>query len=200
MNILAVSYPDAFELIKNLSGIFEYAFLFLRWFLMALSVLFTVYAIMNLYALTTSSNGQPNKMFPSRSQPTIGSAWMQLVLAGLLMVTAMTLLPLATSMSAITGEATINYYSVGSYSAPNNDMIESIGQLLNRAFAFLGLLAVFRGFMTWWKITNGESDHKFGRVIGFFFFGLLCFNIEFVNALISNTIGFDIIGFLISRN
>lgn len=116
------------------------------------------------------------------------------------MVTAMTLLPLATSMSAITGEATINYYSVGSYGAPNNDMIESIGQLLNRAFAFLGLLAVFRGFMTWWKITNGESDHKFGRVIGFFFFGLLCFNIEFVNALISNTIGFDIIGFLISKN
>lgn len=200
MTILAVSYPDAFVLIKNLSGVFEYAFLFLRWFLMVLAVMFTVYAIMNLYALTTSANGQPNKMFPSRSQPTIGSAWVQLVLAGLLMVTAITLLPLATSMSAITGEATINYYSVGSYDAPTDDMTKSIGQLLNRAFAFLGLLAIFRGFMTWWKITNGESDHKFGRVIGFFFFGILCFNIEFLNALVANTIGFDTIGFLLSKN
>lgn len=200
MTILAVSYPDAFVLIKNLSGIFEYGFLFLRWFLMILSVMFTVYAIMNLYALSTSSTGQPNKMFPSRSQPTISSAWMQLVLAGLLMVTATTLLPLATSMSAISGDATISYYSVGSYDATGSDMTKSIGQLLQRAFAFLGLLATFRGFMTWWKITNGESDHKFGRVIGFFFFGLLCFNITFVNALVANTIGFDTIGFLLSKN
>ena len=200
MTIIAASFPDALEMIKNLSGAMEYAFSFLRWFLMALSVVYAAYAIYNLYSITSSTTGQLNKMFPSRAQPTIASAWMQLVLAGLLLITAMTLLPIATSMSAITGKATISYYSIGSYDATTDDLQTAVGQLLNRAFIFLGLLAVFRGFITWWKITNGESEHKAGRVIGFFFFGLLCFNIEFVNALVANTIGFDIFGFLISTN
>lgn len=200
MTIIAASFPDALEMIKNLSGAMEYAFFFLRWFLMALSVMYGVYSIMNLYAITSSTTGQPNKMFPSRSQPTVASAWMQLVLAGLLLLTAMTLLPIATSMSAISGDATISYYSIGSYDAETDDLQSAVGELLNRAFTFLGLLAVFRGFVTWWKITNGESEHKVGRVIGFFFFGLLCFNIEFVNALVANTIGFDIFGFLLSTN
>lgn len=200
MTIIAVTFPDALVMIKNLSGAMEFAFFFLRWFLMGLSVVYGVYAILNLYAITSSTTGQPNKMFPSRAQPTVTSAWVQLVLAGLLLLTAMTLLPIATSMSAISGDATISYYSIGSYNEGTDSLQTAVSELLQRAFVFLGLLAVFRGFATWWKITNGESDHKFGRVIGFFFFGLLCFNIEFVNALVSNTIGFDIFGFLLSSN
>ena len=200
MTIIAAGFPDALVMIKNLSGAMEYAFFFLRWFLMGLSVIYGVYAIANLYAITTSSTGQPNKMFPSRAQPTIMSAWVQLVLAGLLLLTAMTLLPLATSMSALSGKATISYYSIGSYTAETESLQTAVSELLQRAFVFIGLLATFRAFATWWKITNGETEHKIGRVFGFLFFGLLCFNIEFVNALVSNTIGFDIFGFLLTAN
>lgn len=200
MTIFAVGYPDALEMIKNLSGAMEYGFFFLRYLLMALAVMYMVYAISNLYSITSSPAGQPNKMFPSRSQPTAGSAWVQLVVAGLLMLTATTLLPIASSMSVITGEATISYYSVGSYDTADNDITTAVSQLLNRAFVFIGLLAFYRGFATWWKITNGESEHKFGRVLGFFFFGVLCFNITFVNAIVANTIGFDLFGFLLNTN
>lgn len=200
MTIFAATYPDALVMIENLSGAMEYAFFFLRYLLMALAATYMVYAIFNLYSLTSAPTGQPNKMFPSRSQPTVGSAWMQLVLAGLIMLTATTLLPIASSMSVITGEATISYYSVGSYESQGSDITSAVSQLLNRAFVFIGLLAFYRGFATWWKITNGESEHKIGRVFGFFFFGVLCFNITFVNALIANTIGFDLLGFLLNTN
>lgn len=196
MSIFAASYPDALVMIKNLSGAFEYAFSFLRYFLMVMAVLYMAWSIMNLYSITSSTNGQMQKIFPSRAQPTIGSAWVQFVMAGLLMLTAMTLLPIATSSSVITGDSTISYYSVGSYSADTDDLSTAVKELIGRIFVFLGMLAFWRGFATWWKITNGESEHKFGRVIGFFFFGLLCFNIEFVHALVSNTLGFDLFGFL----
>lgn len=198
--MLAASYPDALVMIKNISGAFEYAFFFLRYFLMALSVMYMIYAIGNLYSITSAPMGQISKMFPSRAQPTATSAWVQFVLAGLLMLTAMTLLPIASSMSVLSGKSTITYYSIGSYTEATDDLTTAVSELLQRAFTFLGLLAFFRGFVTWWKITNGESEHKFGRVIGFFFFGLLCFNIEFVNALVANTIGFDTIGFLFKTN
>lgn len=197
MSILAVSYPDALVMVKNLSGMFEYLFVFLRYFLMVMAFLYMGWSIMNLYSITSSTNGQMQKMFPSRAQPTVGSAWVQFIVAGLLMVTAMTLLPIATSMSAITGESTISYYSIGSYDTGTDDFQTAVKELLQRAFVFLGLLAFWRGFATWWKITNGETEHKFGRVIGFFFFGVLCFNVEFVNALAANTIGFDVLGFLL---
>lgn len=200
MTIFAATYPDALVMIQNISGAMEYAFLLLRYLLMALAVLYMVYAIGNLYSITSAPTGQPNKLFPSRSQPTIGSAWVQLVLAGLVMLTATTLLPIASSMSVLTGEATISYYSVGSYDTSGTDITTAVSQLLNRAFVFIGLLAFYRGFVTWWKITNGESEHKMGRVFGFFFFGILCFNITFVNALVANTIGFDLLGFLLNTN
>lgn len=198
--IIAASFPDALEMIKNLSSVFEYAFLFLRWVLMIMSVLYMAFAILNLYSLTASPTGQVQKMFPSRAQPTIGSAWIQFVVAGLLMLTAMTLLPIATTSSFLSGESSVQYYSVGSYDAGADNLQTAIQNLLSRAFTFVGLLAVWRGFATWWKITNGESEHKFGRVLGFFFFGMLCFNIEFVNALVANSIGFDIFGFLFKTN
>lgn len=200
MTIFAATYPDALVMIEGIAGALEYGFFFLRYFLMVIAVIYMVYAIGNLYSITSSPVGQPNKLFPSRAQPTVGSAWVQLVVAGLLMLTATTLLPIASSMSVLTGEATISYYSVGSYAATDNDITSAVSQLLNRAFVFIGLLAFFRGFVTWWKITNGESEHKFGRVLGFFFFGVLCFNITFVNALIANTIGFDLFGFLLNTN
>lgn len=165
-----------------------------------MAFLYMGWSIMNLYSITSSTNGQMQKMFPSRAQPTVGSAWVQFIIAGLLMVTAMTLLPIATSMSAITGESTISYYSIGSYDTGTDDFQTAVKELLQRAFVFLGLLAFWRGFATWWKITNGETEHKFGRVIGFFFFGILCFNVEFVNALVSNTIGFDVLSFLLKTN
>lgn len=196
MSIIAASFPDALVMIKNLSSIFEYAFLFLRWLLMVMSVLYTAFAILNLYSLTSSPSGQMQKMFPSRAQPTIGSAWMQFVVAGILMLTAMTLLPIATSTSVLSGDSTVQYYSIGSYNTDTTNLQTAVQDLLARSFAFVGLLAFWRGFSTWWKITNGESEHKFGRVIGFFFFGVLCFNIEFVNALVANSIGFDLFGFL----
>lgn len=200
MTIFAAGFPDALVMINNLSSAMEYGFLFLRYFLMALAVIYMIFAIGNLYSITSSATGQPNKMFPSRSQPTVGSAWVQLVVAGLIMVTATTLLPIASSMSVLTGEATISYYSVGSLDTTGNDLQEAVMALLNRAFVFIGLLAFYRGFATWWKITNGESEHKLGRVFGFFFFGLLCFNITFVNAIVANTIGFDLFGFLLKTN
>ena len=200
MTILAATYPDALVMINNVSEAMEYGFFFLRYFLMFLAVMYMAYAILNLYSITSSSTGQPNKMFPSRSQPTVGSAWVQLVVAGMLMLTATTLLPIASSMSVLTGDATISYYSVGSLDTTGNDLQEAVMSLLNRAFVFIGLLAFYRGFVTWWKITNGESEHKMGRVFGFFFFGVLCFNITFVNAIVANTIGFDLFGFLLKTN
>jgi hypothetical protein len=200
MTIFAAGFPDALVMINNLSSAMEHGFSFLRYFLMVLAVMYMAFAIGNLYSITSSATGQPNKMFPSRSQPTVGSAWMQLVLAGLVMVTATTLLPIASSMSVITGDATISYYSVGSLDTTGNDLQKAVMALLKRAFVFIGLLAFYRGFATWWKITNGESEHKIGRVFGFFFFGLLCFNVTFVNAIVANTIGFDLFGFLLKTN
>ena len=196
--VFAVDFPDALVMIRNLSGAFEYLFLMLRYMLMVFSILWAAYSILNMYALSTSANGQMNRLMPSRYQTTMAGAWMQLVVASLTMLVAMTFLPLATGMSAITGEATITYYSVGSYTANTDNLTLAVTEFLERAFALIGLIAFARGAITWYKISNGEYDHKFTRVLGYFFFSLLCFNISFVNALIANTIGFDLLGFILN--
>ena len=103
-------------------------------------------------------------------------------------------------MSFITGTPEITAYSIGSYNKSQSDITLAISALVHRGLAFIGLLAFYRGFVTWYRILEGASDKRFGRVIGFFFFGLICFAIDWVNALIASIIGFDIFKLLTGAN
>lgn len=192
MLLLQVNQPDAFVMISNISEALEYFFSWLRYFIIVVAFVWAFYALANVYAVSTGTPGQPNKFFPTKSQPTLFGAWMQLVIAGLALLTALTLLPLASSMSFITGTSEITAYSIGSYDKNQTDLTVAISALVHRGFAFIGLLAWFRGFVTWQRIAEGASDQRMGRVFGFFFFGLCCFAIDWINAFLSNIIGFDI--------
>ena len=196
----APNSPDALVMISNIAEAFEYFFAWLRYFLIALAFVWAFYSLANVYAVTTGSQGQPNKFFASKSQPTIGGAWAQFALSGLILLSAWTLIPLATSMSFITGTPEITAYSIGSYNKAQSDITLAISALVHRGLAFIGLLAVYRGFVTWYRILEGASDKRFGRVIGFFFFGMCCFAIDWVNALIASIIGFDIFKLLTGAN
>lgn len=189
---MAKNSPDALVMIENISEALEYFFTWLRYLIIIVSFIWAFYALINVYAVTTGNQGQPNKFFASRSQPTIGGAWGQLALAGLTLLSAWTLLPLASSMEFITGTPEITMYSIGSYNKGQTDVTAAISALIHRGMAFIGLLAFYRGFVTWNRLLEGTSDHRFGRVIGYFFFGLCCFGIDWINALISNIIGFDL--------
>lgn len=198
--VIAASAPDALQMIKNLSGALEYIFSFLRLFMIVAAFLWMFISLLNVYAVTSSNGGQAMKMLPSNAQPTHAGAWMQFIVSGLTLLTAWTLLPLATGMDFITGTPELTTYSIGSYDSNTNDLTEAVKQLVHRGLAFVGLLAWYRGFALWFNIGHGKSQHGLGRVAGYFFFGLACFSMDFINAVLANTLGFDIFGFLLGKN
>lgn len=193
--IIAASAPDALQMIKNISGALEYIFSFLRLFMIVAAFIWMFISLLNVYAVTSSNGGQAMKMLPSSAQPTHAGAWMQFVVSGLTLLAAWTLLPLATGMEFITGTPEITVYSIGSYSADGKDMMQAVKQLVDRGLAFVGLLAFYRGLALWFNIGHGKSQQGFGRVAGYFIFGLCCFSMDFINALLANTLGFDLFGF-----
>lgn len=198
--IIAASAPDALQMIKNLSGALEYLFSFLRLFMIVAAFVWMFLSLINVYAVTSSNGGQAMKMLPSSAQPTHAGAWMQFVVSGLTLLAAWTLLPLATGMEFITGTPELTMYSIGSYDAGSKDMTLAVKQLVQRGLAFVGLLAFYRGLALWFNIGQGKSQHGFGRVVGYFFFGLCCFSMDFINALIANTLGFDFFSFILGKN
>lgn len=102
----AVDKPDIFVLMTNLSSAFSWFTLFIRWFLIATSLVWMVFAFANLWSVSTANGGQPNKFFPTRSQPTMAGAWMQMLIAGLTFILAYKMLPASVIHSLVTGEDT----------------------------------------------------------------------------------------------
>lgn len=187
--------PNAFLILYNVVASLGYLFVFLRYFIMAVAVVWTIIALLNIWGLTTAhSNGQMNKLFPSQAQPTMASAWFQLFIAGALFVLALNLLP-ATLFSAILTGSTdaVQNYSVGSYNPdPTASQIQSLTKgLIQSLMALIGLLAFYRGFVTWWQISQGTSNQGMSRVLGFFVFGALAFNFFWVNDLLANITGMN---------
>lgn len=178
----------------------EYAFSFLRLFLIVLAFIWMFVSLLNVYAVTSSSGSNAMKMLPSKQQPTHVGAWTQFVISGLLLLSAWTLLPLASGMSFINGTPELTTYSIGSYDNNTTDLTAAVKQLLDRALVFIGMLAVFRGISVWYNISAGKSQQSLGRVFGYILFGLACFSMDFINAVIANTLGFDLFGFLFARS
>lgn len=194
----AVDKPDIFVLMTNLSSAFSWFTLFIRWFLIATSLVWMVFAFANLWAVSTANGGQPNKFFPTRSQPTMAGAWMQMLIAGLTFILAYKMLPASVIHSLVTGEDTgVQIYSIGSYDTSNIQAEESraiIRDLFNTVMQFIGWLAYYRGFSTWYHMSQGTTEHRASRIFGYFFFGTLCMSIDWVNSLVANTMGFDLFG------
>lgn len=200
LGILAANAPDALVMIRNIAGAMEYFFSFLRLFMIVAAFVWMFMSLMNLYAVTSSNGGQVAKMLPSNSQPTHMGAWLQFGTSGIVLLTAWTLLPLASGMDLITGTPEITAYSIGSYSKEGSDITKAVKELIDRSLAFVGLLAVYRGFALMYNIGNGKSQHGFGRVAGYFLFGLACFSMDFINAVVASVLGFNLFGFLLGVN
>lgn len=195
--------PDVILALYNITSALGYFFVFFRYLIMGIGLIWTILALLNIWGLTTAEgNGQMNKLFPSKSQPTMASAWMQLLIAGCLFILAVNLLP-ATLFSAILTGSTdaVQTYTVGSYvQNPNADQLQGMAKgLVKSVFSLMGLMAFFRGFLTWWQISQGTSDRTASNVLLYFFFGALLFNIEWVNALIVSIIGYNIFGFFVGK-
>lgn len=195
----AVDKPDIFVLMTNLASAFSWFTLFLRWFLIAASLVWMVFSFANLWAVSTANGGQPNKFFPTKSQPTMAGAWMQMLIAGLTFIMAYKMVPLSVMNSLITGEASgVQIYSIGTYdlsSVSDTDARAIIQDLFKTVMQFIGWLAYYRGFSTWYHMSQGTTEHRPSRIIGYFFFGTLCLSVDWVDSLISNTLGFDLFGF-----
>lgn len=199
--LAAVDKPDIFVLLTNLASAFSYLTLFLRYFLIALALLWMIFAFANLWSVSTANGGAPNKFFPSKSQPTAAGAWMQMFVSGLLFIMAYKMLPASILSSVITGDVIgVEIYSMGTYDTSaldGEDARDIIVDVLRSVMQFIGWLAYYRGFSTWYHMSQGTTDERVGRVFGYFIFGTLCMSIEWVNSLIANTIGFDLFGFFV---
>lgn len=191
--------PDGFTIIYNLTSMFSYFVIFFRYFIIIMSVLWTIYAILNLWSVANAQGGQPSKFLPTKSQPTAAGAWIQLFIAGITLSLAVSLAPAAIFSSFLTGSSEYaNIYTVKPYVAPTNQstMQALFHNFIITVMQFMGLLAWFRGLSIWWNISQGTSDKTVGKVIGYFIFGTACFAIEWVNRLLANSIGFDFISIL----
>lgn len=196
--LAAVDKPDIFVLMTNLATAFSYLTLFIRYFLIGASLLWMIFAFFNLWSVSTANNGQPNKFFPSKSQPTSAGAWMQMFVAGLTFIMAYKMLPAAIFSSLILGDVIgVEIYAVGTYDVNNLDAESTrsiIRDLIRTVMQFVGWLSYYRGLSAWYHIGQGTTEDKPSRVVGYFIFGTLCMAIEWVNSLLANTIGFDIFG------
>lgn len=201
--LAVVDKPDVYVMLNNVASTFSYLTLYLRYFLIILSLFWMVFALFNLWSVSVAGGGQPNKLLPSKAQPTMAGAWMQAIVAGLLFIMAYKMLPAALMSSLITGDVIgVEIYSVGTY-APgtvDNAAIRSLIQdVIGTLMQFIGWLAYFRGFNIWYQMGQGTTEHRASRVIGYFFFGSLCMAFMWVNSLIANTLGFDLFGFFMQN-
>lgn len=194
MYVLA-QIPDGFQIVYNLTVAFSYFIRFLRYFIIVVSLLWTVFAILNLYSVASAQNGQPSKFLPTRSQPTAGGAWLQLVIAGMTFIFAKEFIPASVMSALLTGTSDyVELYSVPeAFTEPqtSEQTFALVRGLVHSALQFMGILAWFRGYLIWYNIAQGTSDKTAGKVLGYFVFGTACFAMEWINELLSNTIGFD---------
>lgn len=193
--LLLSGTPDGFKIIYNLSIATAYFIVFLRYTMLVVSIIWVVYAILNLYAVASAQNGQPSKFLATKSQPTATGAWIQLAIAGMLFILSKQLVPAAVFAQLLTGSA--DYvdiqYSVGGYVAPTTgqETYKLIKGFIRLFMQFIGLMAWFRGYIIWYNIAQGTSDARGSKVIGYFIFGTLCFCMPWFNDLLVNTLGFD---------
>lgn len=179
-----------------------------RWAVAAIAILWAISALMNMYAISSATGGQPNKMFASRSQPSMGSAFFQLILAALLFSTAYDLTPMVVTSTMVEGanpsiQGYNNYaeYSSslfqydGSEAPPLDQSREIIKSFILMFMRVVGFMSVVRGFKILYDISDGSSQKTNGQALGFIFFGTLAFNFWWTYSLIANTLGFDVLSF-----
>lgn len=186
---------DMFVTLYNFAATLGYFFIFLRYFILAVSVVWVFLAILNLWSLSSAAaNGQLQKLFPTRAEPTTTSAWFQVFLAGATFILGLEMLPASMLSAILTGSTeAVQVYTVGSYTPGNhNDQFTTYTKaIVFGFFALIALFAYFRAFKTLWDLSNGTSRKTLSHVIGYFFFGTLCFKLDWLNALIVSIIGFD---------
>ncbi len=212
-NVLASSIPlaaslsaDPIQMIYNLGRAAFFILEVARWGIAALAILWALSALMNMYAVSSSTSGQPNKMFASRSQPTMGSAVVQLVLAALLFSTAYDLTPMVITSTMVEGaNPSIQGYNDyaeyqnslfqydGAAAIPTNQAGEVIKSFILMLMRVVGFIAVCRGFKILYDVSNGMSQKTNGAGFAFVFFGTLAFNFWWTYSLIANTLGFDVL-------
>lgn len=212
-HVLASSLPlaasltaDPIQMIYNLGRAAFFVLEVARWGVAAIAILWALVALMNMYAVSSGTGGQPNKMFTSRSQPTMGSAFVQLVLAALLFSTAYDLTPMVITSSIVEG-ANPSIQGYNDYAEYQNSLFQYDGvtdiptsqatQVI-QAFVLMlmrtvGFIAVCRGFKILYDISNGMSQSKNSSGFAFIFFGTLAFNFWWTYSLIANTLGFDVL-------
>ena len=197
---------DPIQMIYNLGRAAFYVLEVARWGVAALAILWALSALLTMYALSSSTSGQPNKMFSSRSQPSMGSAVIQLVLAALLFSTAYDLTPMVITSSMVEGaNPSIQGYNDyaeyqnslfkydGAAEIPVDQAREIIQNFILMFMRVIGFIAVCRGFKILYDISNGMSQKTNTTAFGFIFFGTLAFNFWWTYSLIANTLGFDIL-------
>lgn len=212
-NVLASSIPlaasltaDPIQMIYNLGRAAFFVLEVARWGVAALAILWALSALMNMYAVSSGTAGQPNKMFTSRSQPSMGSALVQLVLAALLFSTAYDLTPMVITSTIVEGANPsiqgYNNYSEyqnslfqydGVAEIPTNQAAQVIQSFILMIMRVIGFIAVCRGFKIIYDISNGMSQKTNWAGIGFIFFGTLAFNFWWTYSLVANTLGFDVL-------
>ena len=206
---LAAALPaDPVQMIYNLGRTAFYALEVLRWGVAAIAIIWAVSALMGMYAVSSATGGQPNKMFASRSQPTMGSALIQLMLAALLFSTAYDLTPMVITSTMVEG-ANPSIQGYNNYAEYSNSMFqydgvaeipldqsrEIIKNFTLMAMRVVGFVAACRGFKILYDISDGNSQKTISQGFAFIFFGTLAFNFWWSYSLIANTLGFDVLSF-----
>lgn len=204
---LAAALPaNPIQMIYNLGRAAFFALEVARWAVAALAIIWAISSLMNMYAISSATGGQPNKMFASRSQPTMGSAFIQLCLAALLFSTAYDLTPMVVTSTMVEGASPSiqGYNDYAEYStslfqydglpeAPLDQSREIIKNFILMIMRVVGFISVCRGFKILYDISEGNSQKTNAQGFGFIFFGTLAFNFWWTYSLIANTLGLDVL-------
>lgn len=207
---LAVASPaNPIQMIYNLGRAAFFVLDVARWGVAAIAIAWAIKALMNMYAVSSATGGQPNKLFTSRSQPTMGSAFMQLIFAALLFSTAYDLTPMVVTSSMVEG-ANPSIQGYNDYAEYQNSLFqyddvseppldqsrEIIKSFILMLMRVVGFVAVCRGFKILYDNSNGDGQKTDNQGFGFIFFGTLAFNFWWTYSLVANTLGFDVLSLI----
>lgn len=207
--LLANALPaNPIQMIYNLGRAAFFILEIARYAVAAMAILWALTALMNMYSVSSATAGQPNKMFASRSQPTMGSAFIQLCLAALLFSTAYDLTPMVLTSTMVEGASPSiqGYNNYAEYSAslfkydgmpeaPLNQSREIVQNFILMFMRVIGFISACRGFKILYDNSNGSGQKPSSQGFAYIFFGTLAFNFWWTYSLISNTLGFDMLSF-----
>lgn len=200
----AAAAVNPIQMIYSLGRVAFYALEIARWAFAGIAILWAIKSLLSMHAISSATGGQPNKFFSSRSQPTMGSAFVQLVLAALLFSTAYDLTPMVVTSTMVEG-ANPSIQGYNDYAEYQNSLFqyddvstvpidqsrEIIKSFLLMVMRVVGFLAVCRGLKILYDNANGGGQKTDNQAFAFIFFGTLAFNFWWTYSLIVNTLGFD---------